>query len=416
MSHSSLIAAVEDWLLGKALGDPDIQPLFEKLCDRLRATGIPLDRASLSWPTLHPLFKSEQVFWRHGEGSELNQYMHTDGPTDEWLSSPLYYAHKYALSQLRRRLTGPDALLDFTVLQEFRDSGFTDYVITTTAFGIADVETFAGKATGMIASWMTKREAGFSDNDLDALRRIQRVFAIACRASVQRRVTDNIATAYLGLTAGHQVLRGEIRRGDGKHLPAVVWFSDLRGSTRLSDTMDPDSYLALLNTYFECTAQPVIDHGGEILNFIGDGVLAIFPVEDACPMDAVAQAENAVHAALMARKDMEKRGTPGGAPLQFGIGLDIGDVKFGNIGVPARLAFSAIGKVVNTVQRIEAATKLLETPVLASGSFAEAAKGEWVTAGDFEISDFDRRLEVFTLPKFGQSGEVESTSTPAAAE
>ena len=144
------------------------------------------------------------------------------------------------------------------MLEDFQNQGYTDYLVTLTEFGIADVQSFAGKSAGLIASWMTRRESGFSDHDLDALRRLQRVFAVAVRASIQRRVTDNIASAYLGPTAGHQVLRGDIKRGDGTHLPAVVWYSDLRGSTRLSDTMDPDSYLALLNRYFECTAQPCL--------------------------------------------------------------------------------------------------------------------------------------------------------------
>lgn len=399
MSHASLVSAVEDWLITKALGDPDIRALFETLCDRMRAIGIPLERASLSWPTLHPLFKSEQVFWRNGEGSELNQYQHSSGPTEPWLKSPLFYAHTHRLDHLRRRLTGSDAVLDFEVLEDFHAQGYTDYLVTLTEFGIADVN-FDDRSSGLIASWMTKRESGFSDNDMDALRRIQRVFAVACRASIQRRITDNLATAYLGPTAGHRVLKGDIRRGDGDVIPAVVWFSDLRGSTRLSDTMDPDSYLALLNQYFECTAAAVIAHGGEILNFIGDGVLAIFPIEAACPLDASMRAERAVRDALAAQANAEKTGTPGGAPLRFGIGLAIGNVMFGNIGVPSRLAFSGIGKVVNAVQRIEGHTKRLNIPVLASPDFAKAASGDWQTAGEIEIADFDKRMEVFSLPQY----------------
>src|SRR5690606_20733045 len=165
------------------------------------------------------------------------------------------------------------------------------------------------------------------------------VFAVACRAAVQKRVMANLANAYLGRTAGWRVLAGNIRRGDGERIPAVVWFSDLRGSTRLSDSMDPDSYLALLNRYFECTAAAVIEHGGEILNFIGDGVLAIFPVDGDCG-SAAARAEAAVREARRRQAEAVAEGTPGGAPLSFGIGLAVGEVMFGNIGVPSRLAFS----------------------------------------------------------------------------
>ena len=415
MSHVSLIAAVEDWLIGKALADPDIRALFEKLCERLHGLGIPLERAALSWPTLHPLFRAEQVFWRRGEGANLEQHRHSSESSEAWLNSPFHHVITHNLNHLRRRLSGEGALVDFDVLRDFRDQGFTDYLLTSTDFGIADVAKFDGGRTGTLASWATKRKGGFSDDDLDALRRIQKVFAVACRASIQRRVADNIATAYLGPTAGHQVLRGDIRRGDGERLPAVVWYSDLRGSTRLSDTMDPDSYLALLNRYFECTADPVIAHGGEILNFIGDGVLAIFPIAKDCPMHAAAQAELAVRDALAACTQAEKDGTPGGAPLRFGIGLDIGEVMFGNIGVPSRLAFSGIGKVVNTVQRIESQTKALDVAVLASADFADAAPGDWASAGEIEIRDFDRRLQVFTLdPDAPATRTAEPTARTAA--
>jgi adenylate cyclase len=239
------------------------------------------------------------------------------------------------------------------------------------------------------------------------------VFAVACRAAIQKRVMANLAHTYLGATAGWQVLAGDIRRGDGARIPAVVWFSDLRGSTRLSDTMDPDSYLALLNRYFECTAAPVIEHGGEILNFIGDGVLAIFPIEAGCPRAAAARAEAA---ALEAQRlcDEAAGSTPGGAPLRFGIGLAVGEVMFGNIGVPSRLAFSGIGQVVNTVQRIEKATKPMGLRVLADAGFAAAAPGAWRPAGDLEIRDFGRRIAVFTLGE--RAGAVPATLAREPAE
>ena len=414
MSHATFIAGIEDWLIGKALGDPDITRLFETLCERLHAVGVPLDRASLSWPTLHPLFRSEQVFWRRGTGTEFQQYIHGSRNNEQWLRSPLYHVVAHGLSQLRRQLAGPGALVDFDVLEEFREQGYTDYLITASNFRIAEVDDSQsqGGKTGLIASWATRREHGFTDDDLDALKRIQTVFAVACRAAIQKRVMANLATAYLGSTAGWQVLGGDIRRGDGARIPAVVWFSDLRGSTRLSDTMDPDDYLALLNSYFECTAMPVIEHGGEILNFIGDGVLAIFPVQDGCPRAAAARAEAAVHDSLRLCREAEGR-TPGGAPLRFGVGLAIGEVMFGNIGVPSRLAFSGIGQVVNTVQRIEKSTKTLNVTVLADTAFAAAAPGDWASAGEIHIRDYDRRIEVFTP---GDRAHATSTAVHEAAE
>ncbi len=310
MSHTTFTAEIVDWLIRKALGDPDITALFETLCKRLHAVGLPLDRASLSWPTLHPLFRSEQVFWRRDAGTQFEQYIHANAGNEKWLRSPLYHVVYHGMPHLRRRLAGEGALVDFDVLEEFRDQGFTDYLVTASRFRIAEVDDFGGGKPGMIASWATKRPGGFTDDDLEALKRIQSVFAVACRSAVQKRVTANIANAYLGPTAGWRVLSGDIRRGDGERIHAVVWYSDLRGSTRLSDTMDPDDYLALLNRYFECAATPVIENGGEILNFIGDGVLAIFPVGDDCG-GAAARAEAAVRARGTALRRGERRGHTG---------------------------------------------------------------------------------------------------------
>lgn len=402
MTHSIFTAEVDNWLIDKALIDPDIRTLFEKLCERLRAIGIPLDRAALSWPVLHPLFKAEQVFWYPDRGAELEQYYHSEKGGEQWLKSPFYHAQIQGLNSIRRCLTGPNAMLDFDVLESFRDQGYTDYLLTRTQFKIAEVEHFSGGATGMMTSWTTKRAQGFSDDDLAALKHIQKLLAVAVHAAIQKRIMANVAKAYLGPTAGWKVLSGDIHRGDGDRLPAIVWYSDLRGSTRLSDTMGADSYLALLNRYFECTAAPVIANGGEILNFIGDGVLAIFPVEASCPRDATARAEAAVRDSLRLREEAIAQGTPGNAPLDFGIGLAIGEVMFGNIGVSDRLAFSGIGKIVNQVQRIETATKELQIPVLATSDFAEAAPGDWTACGGVEIPDFDRTLEVFTLPELGK--------------
>lgn len=412
MSHATLIAEIEDWLLRKALADPDIRTLFERLCHKLRGIGIPLERGALSWPTLHPLFHAEQAFWFPDKGAKLEQYYHSSSGNQHWLKSPFYAMLTHGLDTMRRRLDGAEAVLDFEVLHSFRTQGYTDYFLTSTPFRIAETSGFSGGRTGIMSSWMTRRDSGFTDDDLAALKRVQTMFAIACRASIQQRVMRNIAEAYLGATAGHKVLGGDIRRGDGERIPAVVWYSDLRSSTRLSDTMGADSYLQLLNAYFECTAQSVIDHGGEILNFVGDGVLAIFPIDGECPKYAASNAEAAVRAARQRRNEALRTGTPDGAPLDFGIGLAIGEVMFGNIGVPQRLAFSGIGKVVNTVARVESATKSLDMPVLALESFAKAARGEWHRIADITIPDFDRDVALFAP----SSLLVDIAAPPASAE
>jgi len=407
MSHNTLIAEIETWLIEEALGDPEIVGLFETLCRRLHGVGIPVERAVLSWPTLHPLFRAEQVFWWLGKGAKLEQYYHSSAAGEQWLNSPFFRVLSRGLPRLRRRLTGENAFLDFEVLKDFAAQGYTDYLLTAANFSIAEFTDFQGGTTGIMASWATTRAGGFTDMDLEALSRIQTIFAVACQAAIQKRVMTNIANAYLGPTAGWRVLSGDIKRGDGERISAVVWFSDLRASTRLSDEMAPDDYLALLNKYFECTAAPVIEHGGEILNFIGDGVLAIFPIEvggDGADgtAEAVRRAMAAVDEALRLRVEVIDAGTPADAPLEFGIGLDIGELMFGNIGVPHRLAFSGIGRVVNGVQRIESTTKKVGRPVLATAALAEVSPDDWVSAGRHGFAGLDGEIELFAYRSAGE--------------
>ena len=407
MSHNALIAEVENWLMDAALGDPEIVGLFEGLCRRLHAVGVPVERAVLSWPTLHPLFRAEQVFWWRGKGAKLEQYYHSSAGSEQWLKSPFYHAITRGLPRIRRRLKGDGAMLDFEVLHEFAEQGYTDYLLTAAHFSIAEVVDYDGGPTGILSSWATRRQGGFTDEDLEALSRIQKMLAIGCRMAIQKRVTENLAHAYLGPTAGERVLAGDIKRGDGEFIPAVIWFSDLRGSTRLSDTMKPDDYLALLNCYFECTAAPGLEHGGEILNFIGDGGLGIFPI-DGDEAAAAGRATAAVAEAIR-RCEEHRRAAPSGAPVDFGIGLDIGELMFGNIGVPERLAFSGIGRVVNTVHRIESATKALGKQALATTAVAAAAPGSWIPAGPVCVPDLDRAIELYAYQgetSIGAAGEA----------
>lgn len=409
MSHRPFIREIEAWLVQETLGDPDITLLFESLCERLHAVGIPVERAALSWPTLHPLFHAEQVFWWLDRGAKLERYYHSSAGSEAWLKSPFYYVINRGLPRLRRHLAGENALLDFEVLEDFRDQGYTDYLLTAAYFRIAELDRFGDARTGIMASWATKRRSGFSDEDLEALSRIQQVFAVACHAAIEKRVMRNVACAYLGETAARRVLSGNIRRGEGEYIDAVVWFSDMRDSTALSDRMAPDDYLRLLNCYFDCTAAQVIAEGGEVLNYIGDGVMAIFPV-DGDRTGAARRATEAARRALAARAEMVEGQAGGDMPLAFGIGMTTGRVMFGNIGVSDRLAFSAIGRAVNAAQRLEAATKERGCPVLATSEIAESAPELWRRAGRVCLRDFATDAEVFTLR------EAESPGLVRAAE
>jgi len=388
---------IEAWLAAEALGEPDMVLLFDRLCMRLRNLGVPLDRAKLIWRTLHPLFRAEQILWREGERAQLLRLTHTpDGLAESYLKSPFRHVIHEGHAELRRRLTGDQARLDFDVLKDFAEQGFTDYLLTATRFRTETATYQDSSETGLMATWSTKRSSGFGDDDLNALRRIQTPLAVASRVAIQQRLTSNLGDAYLGPTACRKVLNGDIRRGDGTTIDAVIWFSDLRGSTRLSNVMAPTDYLALVNRYYECTAQAVIDEGGEVLNFIGDGVLGIFPVSESGGRVAAERAEAAVGRALDCLN-----GLTDGPPFDFGIGLTLGEVMFGNIGVPSRLSFSTIGRNVNQVQRIEKATATYGRRVLATAAFARVAPGNWQQIGVLDAPEFAGEVALYSMTAAG---------------
>ncbi|MEM7544337.1 MAG: adenylate/guanylate cyclase domain-containing protein [Pseudomonadota bacterium] len=393
MSHTVLIEEIESWLIDKSLGDPDIEQLFQKLCERLVAIGVPLHRAALTWPTLHPLFQAEQIFWNPEDGAKLLQYSHANQQNDAWLKSPFFHVLTHNLSRLRRRLTGPETLLDFEVLQEFKDQGYTDYLMTSSDFRIGEVSEFFSRRSGIVASWATKRDGGFTGSDLEALNRIQRIFAVACRVAIQRRVTANLVNTYLGPTAGWKALSGEIRRGDGEQINAVVYYADLRGSTHLSESMPSDEYLSFLRRYFDCTAQPVIDEGGEILDYIGDAVLAIFPIRgDTGRNEAVRAATRAMEKALQLRQQaMAEFPSP---IMQFCISIASGEVMFGNIGVPGRLSFSVIGSVVNEVARMDDTSKQLGRSVIVTSDIASVEPDRWTSLGPHNLAGVPEPVEL----------------------
>ena len=391
MSHTVLIEDIEAWLIDKALGDPDIVILFQRLCERLLGIGVPLDRAALSWPTLHPLFRAEQIFWNSEDGAHLEQHSHANRHSDAWMRSPFYYVLQRQLAMFRRRLTGEDAMVDFDVLRDFQAQGYTDYLMTSSDFRIGEVSEFEDRRTGTLASWATKREDGFTDADIRALGRIQKSFAVACRVAIQRRVTTNLMNTYLGPTAGKKALSGDIQRGDGERIRAVVYYADLRGSTRMSGDMAADDYLSLLKRYYDCVAQPVLDEGGEILDYIGDAVLAIFPVlGDTGLPEAARAATRAMEKALMLREQSEDKDN-----MRFCISIAVGDVMFGNVGVSERLSFSVIGTVVNQVARMDDISKVLGRAVLVTPEIANIDRKNWINLGDQDLVGIAEPVELY---------------------
>jgi adenylate cyclase len=398
MTQAALVNGINEWLVDQALGDPDIVTMFEGLCDRIHAIGLPLGRARLTWPTLHPLFKAETILWARGSTTEFEQFMHQETESEAWLRSPMKYMFDNDVNLLRRNLDGPARLLDFPVLEEIAEQGMTDYLVIRTALTLTN-NNVASSTLGIIATWSADRPGGFTNSELEALQKIQRRFAVACKTAIQARIARNISETYLGREAGMRVLSGSIRRGDGAETRAVVWYNDLRNSTALADTMPGHEFIQLLNEYFDCTATPIIDAGGEVLDFVGDGVLAIFPYNDAEEQKkAVTAATTALRNVLAARDKLnDERLAQGLFPIRFGIGLNTGTVMFGNIGISQRLTFSVIGPTVNEVSRIEALTKATGADALVTRDIVALQPENWVSIGRQRLNGVAAEMELFTL-------------------
>ncbi|MDH3230774.1 MAG: adenylate/guanylate cyclase domain-containing protein [Alphaproteobacteria bacterium] len=397
--REAAIREITDWAVAQALCEVDMERLFTGVCDRLSEAGIPIRRAHLAVRTLHPLVEAVGFRWWRGQAPEQMTHRRTEEPSLEWEQSPLKRLEESGDTELRISLEGEAGeWRDFPLLVDLRNCGITDYYCRLSFFGS---EARARRhQDGMIVSWSTDQPGGFSDDDLAALRRVQDRLAVGVKMAKREQTALNVLTAYLGADAGRRVLEGQIQRGDGELLHAVIWYSDLRGSTPLADRIGGVRFLALLNDYFECTASAVLDHGGEVLRFIGDAVLAIFKVEG--PGGEQRAARMAMAAAKDAEKRLErlneKRALRNEEPLDFGLALHVGEVLFGNVGVPERFDFTAVGPAVNEAARLEGLTKTLERRIVVSNAFSSLLPLEWESLGETALRGVETGRRVYAPP------------------
>jgi len=380
-----------EWLVQKAWRPKTLAESVQQLADVLVDNGLPLWRLRLVIRTLNPQLFGMAYTWQRGNG-EIEEYQvpHDTLHSAEYLNSP------FALiidgqGGVRRRLEGPDPRLDFPVLQDLLEEGATDYVAMPLRFsdGLINIITLVSDATG-----------GFTTQELGQIYEVLPSLGRQLETHAQRISSRTLLTTYLGTSAGERVMGGLVKRGDGEELHAVIWFSDLRDSTALAETLSRGDYLAALNQYFDCVAGTVIEHGGEVLKFIGDAVLAIFPIDDKNGASPAA-----CGAALRAVRDAQERlnavnrerETGGQPPLAFGTGLHRGTITYGNIGTSRRLDFTVIGPAVNEASRIEDLCKALGEPVLASSAFAECVPGELRSLGRHSLRGVSAAEEIFAV-------------------
>ena len=386
------------WLLKEAPAAPSARDLVESFALALLAAGIPVWRLWLSIRTLHPQQLATGYIWEdNGRGVQQNTVGREVLTDPSYLESPVKAVFEGA-GGLRRRLEGPQPQLDYPIVRELHAQGATDYVVMPFVFS-------SGQVNGV--SLTTRRPGGFSTADLghvyEALPLVARVFEV----HAARQLAVNLLDVYLGRQSGAKVLDGLVKRGDGEDVHAVIWFCDLRDSTRLADSMPRARFLRLLDRYFECTAGAVLEHGGEVLRFIGDASLAIFPIGEAGEgaardsREAARACETALGAAREALARMQaanaERVSAGEPAFGLGVGLHVGDVLYGNIGTPERLEFSVIGAAANEAARIEAMSKTLGTPLVTSQAFARHLPGRLRSLGRHALRGVGAEQELFTL-------------------
>lgn len=386
---ATLSDGVVDWLINGTRDQRFIDNIFAEMCIRLQQAGIPLARSTLHVLIQHPQWLGARFSWADGmREAEIARVDHDVRERSEYIGSPANEMFDGA-TELRENLEQDPALgRKHALYREMRAQGLTDYVAWPLyhTLGKRHLVTFA-----------TNRPGGFDDTHVAALKNLLPVLALVSEIRVKNRLARTLLETYVGSHAGELILAGATRRGTGTTVRAAIMICDLRDFTKISDNWPRDDVIDLLNDYFDAMSEPIARHCGEILKFIGDGLLAIFPLSEpkACAnlLHAVTEARQAM-IALNARND----GT-GRAPLNYGIGVHVGDVMYGNIGSSTRLDFTVIGPAVNMASRLEALTKQLGKKVLLSRDFAELVEREFELehVGKYEVRGFSDPIELFAF-------------------
>ena len=391
-SHIDPVAAysaadVVHWLTNETRDERFIDNIFAELCIRLRQAGLPLKRATLHILIQHPQWLGARIMWADGmREAELARVDHDVRERSEYIGSPANEIHDGA-TEVRENFERDPALgRQHAVYDEMRARGLTDYVAWPLyhTLGKRHFVTFA-----------TDRPGGFDDAHLASLLSVLPVLALVSEIRVKNRLARTLLETYVGSHAGELILAGATRRGTGTTVSAAIMVCDLRDFTKISDNWPRDDVIDLLNGYFDAMSEPVARHGGEILKFIGDGMLAIFPLSQPQACANLLRAVSEARQAMIALNENNRE--TGRAPLNYGIGIHVGDVMYGNIGSRARLDFTVIGPAVNMASRLEALTKQLGRTVLLSRAFADLVKGDFELerVGEHPVRGFNDPIELF---------------------
>lgn len=391
-----------DAMIAHGLAGTDEHALLDDLCRRMTAAGVPLLRVAAASDVLHPAFESRMVRWSRNRDIERVEVLRVNDQAegDGWKRDPFVRLHDSGGTRFRRRL-GPDLEPGYSpLLDRLQAEGVTDYAAYRSPMGSS--RTF-GSIDHVMSSWATDRLAGFAPDELDLIERVLPSFVLAFVAAAHVDTAHALLATYLGADAADRVLKGNVTRGQSETMRAVIWYSDLANFTRIADEVPRDELLALLNDYASVLVETIEAHGGHVLKFMGDGILAIFPLDDAATataraLDAARTAERAV-TGITARRAGAGLRTTG-----FYLALHLGELLYGNFGSERRLDFTVLGPTVNEASRIAALCRSLDQRVIVSAAFAAEAgtrRGELVSLGRYALRGVASPQELLTLEPQG---------------
>lgn len=364
------------WLMTEGPKQAEPSALLHSFSLKLRESGVEVDRSTLGAPILHPIAKSSFVFWDIDSGPDQRWFLYTPDQLEMLKASPIHGIYTRGEGS-SLRLDQPGDRSRYPIGEDLWAEGYVQYEALPLRFS---------DGTHKVLTLATKSADGFSEADKALIEAALPALTLVFEGFIARNTAKTLMETYVGKRAGLRVLDGEIARGDGSYIDAVIWFSDLRGFTSLAQSRGDDEILRLLNDYFGSLTDAIEEHSGEVLKFIGDALLAVFPHQNDV-RSAVARAEAA------AMKVLDENKSQSG--FSFGIGLHPGTVFYGNIGGGNRLDFTVIGSSVNIASRIEGLCSELDQTLLASADFVEKSSLAWKSMGKRSLKGVTEPFEIF---------------------
>jgi adenylate cyclase len=373
------------WLMTGARRRTDACEFLEAFAHELRAAGVDVSRISTGVPILHPQIFSFSGLWQLDKGTTERLYRASPDSLAKMARSPIRIAYEGG-GPVRCDLSAPARAGEFSILEDLRRDGLSDYIVYSVPFADGSHKALA---------LATTRGGGFNSDELALFEAMIPAVAFNLEVQALRRTARTLLDTYIGQQSGGRVLEGQIQRGSGETIRAVIWLCDLRGFTNLSETLPRDALIDLLNCYFGPMCDAVAAQGGEILKFIGDAMLAIFPIGADAVQTCAAALMAAEHAEMALAKENQRRHGLGLPQIDYGLALHVGDVLYGNIGSDTRLDFTVIGPAVNLTARIESMCRQLGRSLLLSADFVRAGGVSAASLGSFPLKGVALEQEIF---------------------